>query len=888
MAQLTSGTRLGPYEIVAPIGAGGMGEVYRAKDTRLDRQVAIKVLSAALESNAEFRQRFEREARTISSLNHPHICTLYDVGESSAGSSTPNSGRSYLVMEYLEGETLADRLERGPLPLQDVLKLGWQIADALARAHSAGIAHRDLKPANIMLTKSGAKLLDFGLAKAAAPAVSTDALTEQQRPLTAEGTLLGTFQYMAPEQLEGVEADARTDIFALGVMLYEMATGRRAFEGKTRTSLIASIVAGQPRPLRELQPLTPPQLERVIAKCLEKDPDNRWQSAHDVGEVLQWIAGASAADVAPQRSGSWRLAIAAALCLVVGLAAGALLTGAFRKAASSQLVQSSIIPPQGVTFAPPAGNGEAVVLAPDGKSMVFTGNDSDGKRRLWLRSISSRDARPLPGTEGATYPFWSPDSRSIAFFANAKLRRVTLDGSPPVTICDVASNPLAGDWNADDLILFSPASGAPLHQVSAAGGKSTPATTLHASVGETTHRWARFLPDGKGFLYLAGAHEAAENSEVNAIYASRPGSTERKLILRTRFNFEYAEGQLLFVRGDTLFAQQFDPSTLELTGEPRQLITQLDVQSGSFLAPFTISEGGELVYVAGAPERKRELVSLDRSGKELSRLLEPADYQQWAISPDGTTIAVAIEDPTEGPDIWLQNLASGARTLLTVGGAGGEPIWSPDGRRVAYVGTDRTLRVRSVDRDHPAEPLWKMPTWGGPASWSPDGRFIGVWTFDPKTQNSFDASILSLEGDPKLIPIANTTAEEFPGYFSPDGRSLLYVSNATGRHELFAVSIPEGSRRQQISVGGALAGIWRGDGEIWYIREDGTLVSVRVTETEGSLNVSQPVALFSDPLITGIESPAGSETIFAMRFVGESQPPETVLVNNWPALLNPR
>lgn len=885
MSQLTSGTRLGPYEIVAPIGAGGMGEVYRAKDTRLDRQVAIKVLPAALESNPEFRQRFEREARTISSLNHPHICTLYDVGEASAGTSTTSSGRSYLVMEYLEGETLADRLDRGPLPIQDVLRIGSQISDALARAHSAGIAHRDLKPANIMLTKSGAKLLDFGLAKIAAPAVSTDALTEQQRPLTAEGTLLGTFQYMAPEQLEGIEADARTDIFALGVVLYEMATGRRAFEGRTRTSLIASIVAGQPRPLRELQPLTPPQLEHAIVKCLEKDPDSRWQSAHDVGEVLKWIASGSDVAVEQQQKKSRKPAIVAALCLLGGLLAGALLTNWFRPTQSPQLVQSSIVPPKGVTFVPPSGSGEAVVLAPDGKSIVFTGNDSSGKQRLWLRSTASRDAQPLAGTEGASYPFWSPDSRSIAFFANAKLRKVALDGSPPVTICDVASNPLAGDWSAADLILFSPASGAPLHQVSAGGGKSTPVTTLDESVGESTHRWARFLPDGKGFLYLAGSHDAAENSEVNAIYATRPGSTERKLILRTRFNFEYAQGQLLFVRGDTLFAQEFDPSRLELTGEPRPLITKLDVQPASFFAPFTISERGELIYVAGAPVRQRELIALDRSGEELGRLLEPADYRSWAISPDGSSVAFAIDDPSEGSDIWIQNLASGTRTRLTVGGSGSEPTWSPDGRRVAFVGYDRTIRVKSVDREAPAEPLWKLTTWGGPVSWSPDGRFIGVWSFDPKTQNSYDASILSLEGDRQLLPVADTTAQEFPGKFSTDGRWLFYVSNASGLQELYAVSVPNRGRRQQISVGGALGGIWKRDGEIWYLREDLSLVSAKLTEQDGSLAVSQPVVLFNDPRITGVESPAGSDTIFAMRFVGETEPPETILISNWPALL---
>lgn len=884
MSQLSPGTRLGPYEIVAPIGAGGMGEVYRAKDTRLERQVAIKVLPAALESSAEFRQRFEREARTISSLNHPHICTLYDVGEASLGTAITNSGRSYLVMEYLEGETLADRLERGPLPLQDVLRIGSQIADALGRAHGAGIAHRDLKPANIMLTRSGAKLLDFGLAKSAAPAVSVDALTEQQKPLTAEGTILGTFQYMAPEQLEGADADARTDIFALGVVLYEMATGRRAFEGRTRTSLIASIVAGQPRPLRELQPLTPPQLERIIAKCLEKDPDSRWQSAHDVGELLQWTAGESGAAVA-QRKKSILPAVVAGLCLVGGLAAGALLTDWLRPRRIAEPIQASILPPKGVTIDAPAGNGEALVPSPDGASLVFVGTDSVGKRTLWLRSISSREARPLPGTDGARYPFWSPDSRWIAFFASGKLKKVALDGSPPLTICDVASNPLGGDWNSDDLILFSPASGAPLHQVSAAGGTSTAVTSLDASKGETTHRWARFLPDGKAFLYLAGSHEAAENSETNAIYAGRLDSTDRKLILRTRFNFDYADGRLLFVRGDTLFAQAFDPSSLELSGDPVRLISDLHVQSESFFAPFATSETGGLLYVAGAKEPLKELVSLDASGREIARLAEPADYTQWALSPDGSTAALTINDPSEGSDIWLQNLASGARRRLTLGGSGSDPVWSPDGRRVAFMGTDRTLSVKSVEQDGAAEPILKMTTWGGPTAWSPDGRFISIWSFDPKTQNAFDASVLPLDGERRLIPVSTTTAEEFPGAFSPDGRWLTLSSNVSGRHELYVVSSRDLGRRQQISVDGALGGTWKSPNEIVYLRQDSTLMSVTFGEQDGTLTVSQPTILFRDPRITGIELHANRDTILAMRHVGELQPPEAVLVSNWGALL---
>ncbi|HXI13645.1 MAG TPA: protein kinase [Thermoanaerobaculia bacterium] len=729
--QLTSGTRLGPYEIVAPIGAGGMGEVYRARDTRLERQVAIKVLPEAMASSPDFRQRFEREARTISSLNHPHICTLYDVGQAAIEGSPSTSERSYLVMEYLEGETLADRLDRGPLPLKEVLKIGAQLADALARAHRAGITHRDLKPGNIMLTRSGAKLLDFGLAKIAAPNISTEALTEKQKPLTAEGTILGTFQYMAPEQLEGLEADGRTDIFALGVVLYEMTTGRRAFEGKTRTSLIASIVASEPIPINELQPLAPQRLQQIIAKCLEKDPDRRWQSSYDIAEILSWIG--SEADSSPdQRGKSWTVAFAG-LGLLAALALGALVRSWLRPTENLPAVVASIRLQGGVEILRPEGNGAAVVISPDGKFIVFTGKNPAGKGQLlWLRSTGSREARQIQGTDAATYPFWSHDSRWIAFFANGKLRKVALDGSPPLTVCEVASSPLSGDWGSDDTILFSPASGAPIHRVSAYGGKSVAITTLDVTAGETTHRWARFLPDNKGFLYLAGSHDAPVNSEINAIYATRLGSPDRKLILRTRFNFEYSAGHLLFVRGTALFTQRFDPSRLELQGEPRQLVKEIDVRSAAFFASHSMSDQRALVYVAGAKERQQELVSLDATGRELAKVLEPGNYAMWAISPDGRTVALSIDDSSVGLDIWLQDLARGGRTRLTLGGTGGEPIWSPDGTRIAWESPGYKVNVKRIEGDPTVELLWKSPTWAGPTAWSPDGRHIAVWSFDPK------------------------------------------------------------------------------------------------------------------------------------------------------------
>ena len=448
---LAAGSRLGPYEIVAPLGAGGMGEVWRGRDTRLDRSVAIKVLPAEFAQNVQLKLRFEREARAISQLNHPHICTLYDVGD------------NYLVMELLEGQSLADRLTKGSLPLEQVLRYGAQIADALDKAHRAGIIHRDLKPGNVMITKSGAKLLDFGLAKSGAP-IDLDGAT-QHKPLTQEGTILGTFQYMAPEQLEGVEADARTDIFGFGVVLYEMATGHRAFEGKTKTSLIAAIVKENPRPMAELQPLTPPALEHVVNKCLSKDPDDRWQNAHDIAEELKWISGAGsgagvAAPLVARRKSRERLGWVAA----VVVAGGAAVFFATRRPDVPPRLETAVVPPEGVAFSYAGGS---IALSDDGRQVAFVGRGADGKSLIWVRSLGSSAARPLPGTEGAWFPFWSPDAKSIAFAAGDKLKKVSVGGGSPETLAD-APRFLGGSWNRQGDILMSTAPG--ILRVSAAGG----------------------------------------------------------------------------------------------------------------------------------------------------------------------------------------------------------------------------------------------------------------------------------------------------------------------------------------------------------------------------------------------------------------------------------
>lgn len=889
---MKTGTQLGPYRIAALVGEGGMGQVYRAVDTRLDRSVAVKVLPAHLSSNPQLRERFEREARAISSLSHPHICTLYDVGR--------DNGTDYLVMEYLEGESLADRLARGPLPLKEALRYGVEIAEALATAHRHGIVHRDLKPGNVMITKSGAKLLDFGLARTAGATVfAPDAPTEVHKPLTAEGTLLGTFQYMAPEQLEGAEADARTDIFALGLLLYEMLSGRRAFDGKTRTSLIAAIVAAEPQSIRTLQPLAPPLLEHVLSKCLAKEPDARWQSAHDVAGELRWIrddpsAGATRA-AAPGRP---RVAAIAIGLLIAGLIAGFAAATYRARSQPKPLILAAIVPPDGASFRPSGGDDpDVAVISPDGRTVAFTAFDGAGRKLLWLRRLSDRDARPLPGTDGARQPFWSAAGDAIAFFAHGKLKRVALDGSPPLTICDVGSHPLGGAWNEAGVILFSPSSGAPIHQVPASGGRSVAVTTLDSATGETTHRWARFLPDGRTFVYLAASHNLPVSTEVNAIYATRLGASERTLILRVRSNVDYADGHLLFARDDTLYAQPFAADDLKLRGEAVAIASNVHRQTDAFLSFFSASAAGPLVYVTSGGTSRSELVWLDGEGQQTELLHERAEQgdtiadaiteRAVTLSPDGKTLALTREDASDGLDVWLHDLERGARTRFTRGGTAADPVWSSDGRSIFYVGPRNDIFLRNADGTGEPQRLWQLTaTWGGPTAASADGRYLSIWTFDAKTTGRYDAFVLPLTGDAKLIPLAATTAAEMPIGFSRDGQWALYQSDESGAGEIYVASLPDAKVRRQISINGATTAMWAGPREIWYRRPDGTWVATTLDDHgDGPPAVSPPRPLFRNPAIVHLIGRDFKDRLVAIRERTDEKQQHMILASDWRGLM---
>jgi len=883
---LTSGTKLGPYEIVSPLGAGGMGEVYRARDTRLERDVAIKVLPGNLSSDPSLRQRLEREAKAVSKLSHPHICTLHDIGQ--------QDGMDFLVMEYLEGETLEQRLTKGALSAEQTLRYAGQMADALAKAHKLGITHRDLKPSNIMLTKSGAKLMDFGLAKqsGAVPwAASSTELTMEQSKLTREGMLLGTFQYMAPEQLEGKEADARTDIFALGEVMYEMATGKPAFSGTSRASLIAAILTTEPPPITQLQPLAPPALERTVKKCLSKDPDERWQSASDLASELSWMveggseAGVPLAVTAKGRARE-RLAWAAAVVgICVALWAGA---AYYREAGKPAQVVRAVIPTEEGTSPVISGDlGGPVMLSPDGKSLAFGATDTQGKVTLWVRDLDGLHARSLAGTDGATMPFWSPDGRSLGYFAGGKLKTIPVEGGTPADICDAPAG-RGGTWNAQGTILFSPQYESAIYQVPASGGAATPLTTLDKTKHDS-HRWPYFLPDGNHFLYLA-VNRMVGREPNDAIYFASLDGKENRLLVHAFANAAYGAGRLLFIRGNALMAQPIDPDTGKLTGEATRIAQDIGVDPSIWRAAFDVARSNILVYATGG-SLEGQAVWFDSSGKELGIVVDKAlNLYHVRISPDGQRVATDFGDATTS--LWVYDLRRKIDRRLTLDQEANEdaPVWSPDGRWIVY---------HSLENGH--NNIYRKPVGGFgerelllegasvnqvPSDWSPDGRNLLFSIGDLAGQGQ--VWLLPLNGDHKPVAIAQNGNVSKDARFSPDGRWIAYASDASGKFEVYVIPSDRKAGRWQISSAGGLQPVWRRDGKgIFYLALDNALMSAPVSLSTNSVEVGAVRQLFRVPRLVGATGNFNAYDVApdGQRFLAleapQSTPPIITVVTNW-------
>jgi eukaryotic-like serine/threonine-protein kinase len=846
------GRRLGPYEILSSLGAGGMGEVYRARDTRLDRIVAIKVLPTHLADRSELRERFEREARTIASLNHPHICTLHDIGQ--------QDGIDFLVMEYLEGETLAQRLLKGSLPLEQALQYAIEIADALDKAHRKGVTHRDLKPGNIMLTKTGTKLLDFGLAKLkqeVAPAnVQLSQLPTANDPLTAQGTIVGTLQYMAPEQLEGKEVDARTDIFAFGAVVYEMATGKRAFEGKSQASLIAAILEREPPPMLSLQPMTPPVLDRVVRKCLAKEPEKRWQAASDVCDELKWIAeGGSQVTLAPTaavkgiRALGRRTLVLGLGALLLAAAVASLATWNLKPAPSPQPVTRTVINlPPGQQLAG-LDSGPAVALSPDGTQLAYVARQG-GTQQLYLRAMDSMEARPISGTEGATEPCFSPDGQWLAFFAGGKLKKVSVNGGSAQTLGD-ATDPRGASWSSLGMIVFSPTSVSVLQQMPDAGGTLQPLTRFEK--GEIGHRWPEFLPGGRAVLF------ATVTGYVTQVATQSVVAGERRNLMRG-MNPRYApSGHLVYAQGGSLMAAPFDPQRLEVTGPAvpvAEAILQSLVDSD---AQYSFSATGTLVYVSGGiQEAQSSLVWVSRNGVE-QPLAAPAHvYLAPRISPDGRHVAVDILE--QASQTWLYDLSRDTLTRLAFEGTANiNPVWTPDGKRIAFLSNregPNSIFWQLADGSGGLERLTTSEYFQAPQSWSPDGQLLAFIEVNPSTGR--DIWVLRL-GNPSASsgqvpsavsgrvreaqPFIRTPFDEAVPRFSPDGHWLSYISNESGRYEIYVQPYPGPGGKWQISTEGGTEPVWNPNGRELFYRSGDRVMAVEIT-TQSGFVAGKPQMLF--------------------------------------------
>jgi serine/threonine protein kinase/Tol biopolymer transport system component len=879
---LEAGTKLGRYEIRSKLGAGGMGEVYRARDEKLNRDVAVKVLPASLSEDAERLHRFELEAQATGALNHPNILVIYDVGT--------NANAPYVVSELLEGDSLRDRLDHGPLSSRKSIDYGTQLARGLAAAHSRGVIHRDLKPENLFITRDDhVKILDFGLAKLVQPSdeiVQTDVATRKVH--TDPGTVMGTAGYMAPEQVRGHPVDHRADIFSFGAVLYEMLSGRRAFHGDSAIETLNAILKEDPASITDTNPNIAPALERVVWHCLEKNPEHRFQSASDVAFALESLSGVSThasqqtltygAIPVERRWPRERLIWLAVCLLLIGGMSALAVAYLTRSEPNTHAVRLALTTPDKSTF--PAH----VTISPDGLQVAFTASNTEGKRELWVRSLDADTAQPLSGTEGARAPFWSPDSRSIGYFAGGKLFKVEAARGRPQYLCDVRENG-GGAWGREGVILFGGPEG--ISRIGAQGGTPELATKIDAK--EEAHRWPYFLPDGRHFVFLADA-QTTENHHVRI---ASLGSQESQILFGAVTRIAYAPpGYLIYVNQGVLVAHPFDAQSLKLTGDPTTLAEHIAEVGDNHEFDFSVSDNGVLAYQIGGS--KSELVWFDRSGKRLESAGAPDNYAAVTLSPDGRRAVTGLLDADgRQSDLWLIDLSRGTKARLTFNSqSDGDPLWSPDGKRIVFTSNragDGHVHLYDMPAGANGDEQLLLQADGDdiPTSWSHDGKHILFMRFQSGGRSS--VWLLPLD-DRQAKPLFQSNAFDVSAaVFSPNGHFIAYTSDESGRSEVYVQRFPLSGEKWVISSGGGFLPQWREDGkELFYVTTDGKVMSAEL-ESDGAFDSLVTKALFQvdikrAPGCPYAVAPDGSRFLINTPADASNPVPMTVVLN-WPATL---
>jgi eukaryotic-like serine/threonine-protein kinase len=881
---LVPGTKLGPYEVVGPLGAGGMGEVYRASDTKLRREVALKVLPELFADDAHRMVRFEREAQVLASLNHPHIAHINGMEES--------NGIRALVMELVEGQTLAERIAKGSVPLEEAVPLAKQIAEGLEYAHDRGIIHRDLKPANIKLAPDGqVKILDFGLAKAlegeagevniaTSPTISTAA--------TRAGVLLGTAAYMSPEQAKGKAVDRRADIWAFGCVLFEMLAGKAVFDGETITDTLASVVRAEPE-WTQLPKETPRRIRELLQRCLTKDSKQRLQAIGEARIALENAFADDSVSATATNSSRVRFFAGAAIffavaTIVIGIAHWS------RTPEKARIVRSYIKAMPNSSFVLGAQQG-GFAISPDGLRLAYAAQNADGKTLLWVRALDSLQAQALDGTEEASFPFWSPDSHSIGFFASGKLKKIESSGGPSFTVCD-APNPRGGSWNQDGVILFAPNLNVPLHRVSASGGTPAPVTSLDPARGVTTHRWPQFLPDGRHFLYVAGTPLAPRENPTNAVMLGALDSKESKLVLHAHASAQYVSGHILFLQQSTLMAQPFDVSRLELKGDAFPIADPVQESEVIIRSMFSASENGPLAYLEGTSSDSRELIWLDRSGRKVGEVSGPDTYMSPRVLPDGKKVLYTLIG--HGYEVWSYDMALGLKTRLTFGTSSGRaslgPLWSPDGQRIAYTSIRNGqfgFYQKTVNGSGNEEVLLEEDgTVKYLNDWSPDGKSVA---FQQAPQGINEIWILPLTGERKPTPFLQFKFSSANSTFSPNGKWLAYCSTESGDQKVYVVPFPGPGGKWQVSPGGGCYPRWRRDGkELFYLSADNKIMAAEVNASGSSFTIGTVNPLFETRVYRSM-SGGFDVTADGQRFIICHEPGQPnvaiTLVENWDAEL---